>query len=293
MLTTLPFGRTGHTSSRILFGAAALWRASQDEADQALDQLLEAGVNHIDVAASYGDAELRVGAWMPEHRDRFFLATKTGDRDYAGARDSIQRSLERLRVDRIDLIQLHNLVKPDEWEQAFSDDGALRALLEARDAGLVRFLGVTGHGTRVASMHRKSLERFPFDSVLLPYNHSMMRDGDYARDFEALVGECTERGVAVQTIKSIARRRWRDGDAPNRDTWYEPFERQDDIDRATHFALSHPGLFVNTASDLRLLPRILDAAARFGEPPSEGEMAELHTRLAVEPLFVRGYRPDA
>ena len=157
MIPRRPFGRTGHESSRLIFGAAALWRASQSDADRALERLLEAGVNHIDVAASYGDAELRVGAWMPAHRGDFFLATKTRERDYAGAREELRRSLERLRVECVDLLQLHNLVKPDEWERALRDDGALGAAVEARDEGLVRFIGVTGHGTRVAAMHQKSL----------------------------------------------------------------------------------------------------------------------------------------
>jgi aryl-alcohol dehydrogenase-like predicted oxidoreductase len=289
MLQTLPFGRTGHASTRLLFGAAALAMASQDEADRALELLLEWGVNHIDTAASYGDAELRIGPWMREHRTRFFLATKTGERTYTGARDEIQRSVERLRTDHVDLLQLHNLVKPDEWEIALGPDGALRAAVEARDAGLVRFIGVTGHGTRVAGMHLRSLGRFPFDSVLLPYSWIAMQDPDYAREFESLLALCRVREVAVQTIKSIARRRWTDGVTPTHTTWYEPLEEQRDIDRAVHFALAKPGVFVNTASDLGLLARMLEAARRYEGAPGEAEMRGLGSRAQLAPLFVRGF----
>jgi aryl-alcohol dehydrogenase-like predicted oxidoreductase len=168
MIETLAFGKTGHESTRTLFGAAALSRVSQETADTILPLLLEHGINHIDVAASYGDAELRVGAWMDRHRDRFFVATKTGERTYQAARDQIRRSLERLRVDQVDLIQLHNLTAEDDWRTAMAPGGALEAAVEAKDRGLVRFIGVTGHGVVAPSMHRRSLERFSFDSVLAP-----------------------------------------------------------------------------------------------------------------------------
>ena len=285
-MEALPFGRSGHASSRLIFGAAALWRASQDEADHALEQLLAAGVNHIDAAASYGEAELRIAPWMQRHRDRFFLATKTGERSYAAAREQIRHSLERLDVDRVDLLQLHNLVKDDEWEIAMGSDGALRAAIEARDAGLVRFIGVTGHGTRVAAMHLRSLERFAFDSVLLPMNPAMLRDARYAAEFEQLLAVCRERNVAVQTIKSIARRRWQDGSAPTHDTWYEPLTDAADIERAVHWALARPGVFVNSAGDLRLLGPTLDAAASFATAPRDAEIAAV---APLEPLFVRGF----
>jgi aryl-alcohol dehydrogenase-like predicted oxidoreductase len=289
MIPTHPFGSTGHASTRLVFGAAALHSAPQREADAALELLLEYGVNHIDVAASYGDAELRVGSWMQRHRDHFFLATKTGERGHAGARDQIRRSLERLRCDRLDLIQLHNLVDPQEWELALSDAGALRAALEAREEGLVRFIGVTGHGTRVAAMHRASLARFPFDSVLLPCNPSLLAQPAYAADFESLVRLCRERGVAVQTIKSVARRRWREGQTPSRATWYEPLTEPSDIRRALHWVLGRPGLFVASAGDLSLLPASLAAAASFEAAPGDAEVRAAEERLGVEPLFVRGY----
>ena len=259
----------------------------QEKADPILDLLLKYGINHIDTAASYGDSELRIGPWMAQHRDRFFLASKTGDRTYAGARDSVRRSLERLRVERLDLIQLHNLVDEREWEIALGPGGALEALVEARAQGLVRFIGVTGHGTRVAAMHRRSLERFPFDSVLLPYNFTMMRIPEYAADFEALVALCRERSVAVQTIKSVARRRWQD-DTQRRFSWYEPLRDPDAIRRGVHFALSRPELFLNSSSDATLLPHILDAAAQVSAAPSPAELEADVSRYAMEPLFLWG-----
>ncbi|HEX6509100.1 MAG TPA: aldo/keto reductase, partial [Chloroflexota bacterium] len=208
MIATQPFGRTGHASTRTLFGAAALGAVTQDEADRTLEVLLRYGVNHIDTAASYGDSELRIGPWMDRHRGDFFLATKTGERTHAGARDEIHRSLERLRVDHVDLIQLHNLVDPIEWDTAMGPGGALEAAVEARDEGLVRAIGVTGHGTPIAAMHRRGLERFDFDSVLLPYSWIVMQEQKYAEDFEALMSICQAGNVAVQTIKSIARQPW-------------------------------------------------------------------------------------
>ena len=291
MIATAPFGSTGHESSRILFGAAALWNATQDTADRTLEVLLEHGINHIDAAASYGDAELRVAPWMQRHRDRFFLATKTGERGHAAALASIEASRQRMGVDQIDLIQLHNLVKPEEWEQALGPDGALRAAVEARDAGHVRFIGVTGHGTRVATMHRQSLERFAFDSILLPYNPSMMACAEYAAEFEDVVALAESRGVAIQTIKAIARRRWREDEAPSRNTWYAPLESPDAIERVVHWVLAREGVFLNTASDLDLLPHALAAGESFRGAPATDALEQDARELSIEPLFVRGYAP--
>jgi aryl-alcohol dehydrogenase-like predicted oxidoreductase len=285
MIAKQPFGRTGHMSTRTIFGAAALSRVTQEEADRTLELLLTYGVNHIDTAASYGDSELRIGPWMAQYRQQFFLATKTGRRTYQEARDEFHRSLERLRVDRVDLLQLHNLVDPQEWEVAMGPGGALEAAIEAREQGLVRFLGVTGHGVTVAAMHKRSLERFDFDSVLLPYNYVMMQNPQYAADFEALMALCQARNVAVQTIKSITRAPW--GDKPHTAaTWYEPLEDQADIDKAVHWVLGRPGIFLNTVGDIHVLPKVLDAADRFQAPPSDAEMRELMEKLAMEPLFV-------
>ncbi len=289
MIPKQPFGKTGHDSSRIIFGAAALFAVDQGAADRILEERLEAGINHIDVAASYGDAELRVGPWMGEHRGDFFLATKTGERSYEGARAQIRASLERLQVDQIDLIQLHNLTDEEGWERAFQEDGALRACVEARDEGLVRFIGVTGHGTQVASMHLRSLERFPFDSVLLPYSFSMMEQPDYAASFEQLGALCAERQVAVQTIKAVARRRWGKDEEPSTTTWYHAFEDPEDIERAIHWALARPDIFVNTASDPTLMRRSIEAAERVTAEPSREEMTAAWERLDVQALFISGY----
>jgi aryl-alcohol dehydrogenase-like predicted oxidoreductase len=278
------FGKTGHESTRTIFGAAALGSVTQAEADETLELLLEHGVNHIDTAASYGDSELRVAPWLRSRRDDFFLATKTGQRDYPGAREEIRRSLDRLGVDRIDLLQLHNLVDVIEWEFALREGGALEAAQEARDEGLVRFIGVTGHGLTVARMHLRSLERFPFDSILLPYSYVQMEDARYATEFEELMAVCTERGVAVQTIKSISLAPW-DGRAQTAATWYEPLHEQEDIDPAVHWVLGRPGVFLNTVGDVRVLPKVLDAAVRFESRPSDEVMENLTARRKLVPLF--------
>lgn len=285
MIATAPFGRTGHNSTRAIFGAAALSRVTQEEADRTLELLLQYGINHIDTAASYGDSELRIGPWMAEHRSRFFLATKTGERTYQQARDEIRRSLERLRVDSVDLIQLHNLVDPHEWEQALAPGGALEAAVEAREQGLVRFIGVTGHGVTVAAQHRRALERFPFDSVLLPYSYVLMYNPQYAADFEALATICCERGVALQTIKSITQAPWGERDRAYA-TWYAPLEDQADIDLAVHWVLGRPEAFLNTVGDITLLPRVLDAASRFSARPDDEAMERLVAQRHMEPLFV-------
>src|SRR5215472_3569201 len=227
----LPFGRSGHASSRVIFGGAALSRVTQDVADRALEVLLEHDVDHIDVAASYGDAELRVQPWLQRHPGRFFVATKTGERRADQAREQLHRSLDRLGVDHVDLWQLHNLVDPIEWDVALSPGGALEAALEAREQGLVRWIGVTGHGTQIAATHRRSLGRFDFDSVLLPCNYLTMQLPHYRQQFEALAATCRERRVAVQTIKSIALRPWM-GRPRTATTWYEPLEAPAEIDAA-------------------------------------------------------------
>ncbi len=285
MIPTAPFGSTGHTSTRTIFGAAAIgWGVSQAEADRVLELLLEHGVNHIDVAASYGEAEDRLKPWLAQHRDRFFLATKTGRRDYDGARTEIRRSLERMGVDSVDLIQLHNLVDVIEWEEALREGGALQAAIEARDEGLVRFIGVTGHGRTVARMHSKSLARYAFDTVLCPYSHIQMQDAVYAEDFDELAATCAERGVAMQTIKAIAMRRW-DGRENTAGTWYEPLTDQADIDLTVHWVLGNPQVFLNTAGSVELLPKVLDAASRFESRPPDAALEELAGSRGLASLF--------
>ena len=284
MIPTAMFGRTGHQSTRIIFGAAALASVSQAEADRTLETVQEYGLNHIDTAASYGDAELRLGPWLERHRSEVFLATKTGERRAPEARDEIRRSLERLRTDHVDLLQLHFLVDRDEWHVAMGPGGALEAAVEARDEGLVRYIGVTGHGVEVAERHLMSLERFPFDSVLLPYSYVMMQNPRYAADFEALADVCRERGVAIQTIKAITRRPW--GERPHdRATWYQPFDDPEALELAVHWVLGREEVFLNSVGDIGLLPRVLEAAARYRERPSDVSMRAVHEAQAAEPLF--------
>ena len=286
MIEKLEFARTDHMSSRVIFGAAALGGMSQPRADATLETLLAYGVNHIDTASAYGASELRLAPFLKRHREAFFLATKTGDRTTQAARDSLHRSLERMQTDHVDLIQLHNLVDEEEWEQALAAGGALEALIDAREQGLVRFIGVTGHGSQVARMHLRSLERFAFDSVLLPCNFTMLCQPDYRRDFDQLISVCAERGVAVQTIKSIARRRWQDGDGSPHFSWYEPLRDPEAIGRAIGFVLSRPGLFLNSSSDATLLRATLDAASDLETAPVDSELAGDVTLHGIEPLFV-------
>jgi aryl-alcohol dehydrogenase-like predicted oxidoreductase len=280
-----PFGRSGHMSSAILFGAAALGKVDQGVADRVLDLLLEFGVNHIDTAAGYGDSELRIGPWMDQHRDKFFLATKTRERSYQAARDGIHRSLERLRVDQVDMIQLHALIHPDEWDQTMSDGGALEAVIEARDSGLARFIGVTGHGWNVAAMHRRSLERFDFDSVLMPWNWFAAQREGYLADFDATAAICKQRDVAIQTIKTIARGPWAAGSRKTRSTWYEPLEAEEDIRIAVHWALSRPEIFLNSVGDVDLLPSVLRAASKPVEVANDTIMADHAERTGLASIF--------
>ncbi|MEN8097826.1 MAG: aldo/keto reductase [Chloroflexota bacterium] len=285
MLPKEPFGKTGHKSTRAIFGAAALGNVSQKIANRTLEVLLQYGVNHIDTAASYGNAEKRIGPWMKKHRNKFFLATKTEKRTSEEAWAELNRSFEFMRVSQIDLWQMHLLVAPDEWETAMAKDGALEAFLRARDEGMVRFLGVTGHGITAPSMHLKSLERFPFDSVLFPLNYPLMKNPIYARDVEMLLSVCHDRTIAIQAIKSITRRPWLDDSRRTCNTWYEPLENPKDIDKAVHWVLGHPSVFVNTAADVGLLPKVLDSVSRFNTQTADHEMEDLHQRLQMSPLF--------
>jgi predicted aldo/keto reductase-like oxidoreductase len=252
-----------------------------------MELIRQHGINHIDTAASYGDAELRIAPWLAgAGRDRFFIATKTGQRTYPEARDEIRRSLERLGTSHVDLLQLHNLVDQTEWDTAMGPDGALRAAVEARDAGLVRFIGVTGHGLRAPAQHHRSLERFPFDSVLFPYNYVQLRDATYAADVVALMSACEERGVAMQTIKAITLGPWHAERPATPTTWYEPLHDEGDIALAVRWVLGDRRVFLNTVGDVGLLPLVFEAAARGGERPPDSEMDELVRRREMTPFFV-------
>ncbi len=286
MIPTLDFGRTGHESTRIVFGAAALADVTQDEADQTLELIRSHGINHIDTAASYGSAEERLGPHIEKHRDDYFLASKTGDRTRDEAYASIQRSLERMRTDHLDLIQLHNLVDEEERRTALTPGGALEACIQAREEGLVRYIGITGHGVTVPRQHLKSLEVFDFDSVLVPYNFPMSRNESYIADWEELYAYCQERNVAMQTIKSITRSPWAENSDHFASTWYEPLRDQSAIDTAVSWVLGRPGIFLNTVGDIHILPKVLDAAERFTDRPDEAAMSELESTWGMAPLFV-------
>lgn len=283
----IEFGRTGHISSRIIFGAAALGAMTQDRADSTIELVRSAGVNHFDTASSYGESEDRLKPWLASHRDEVFLATKTGDRTGDAARASLERSLERLGVDQLDLIQLHNLVEEEDWQVAHGPRGALEALVAARDEGLVRFIGVTGHGVRIPAMHLRSLAEFDYDSVLVPYNYTMMQNSVYQADFGALSEACGAKRVALQTIKSIARGRWPDSYEGRRFSWYQPLEDPDAIARAVQWALSNDQIFLNTTSDATKLATIL-AAASANQTPTEEELQADTENFGVTPLFDGG-----
>ena len=285
MIPKLDFGRTGHTSTRIIFGSYALSSATQAEADGILDLLLKYGINHIDTTPMYGNAEKCIGSWMEKHRDHFFLATKTRSRTYKGAWKDLQQSLERLRVDYVDLWQMHGLTNPAGWKKAMGPGGTLEAFVEARDKGLVRFLGVTGHGNKVAGMHVRSLERFDFDTVLMPYSYWQMQNSRYAIDFNKLLQLCRERNVVVQTIKSVARRPWKDQPKTYNTYFYEPLDMQNAVEKSVHWALGLPESFVITAGDMKLLPKILEAAYLYEKRPSEVEMKAIMDEFDIQPIF--------
>ncbi len=287
MIQKLPFGRTGHDSTRTLFGGAAFKQTTeQDVADRTLEVLLEYGVNHIDTARGYGrgNSETLIGPWMGTHRDQFFLATKTGQRTREGAEEDLAISLAQLQVDHVDLIQMHALTDEEEWETAMGSGGALEALVAARDRGQVRFIGVTGHGLVAPSMHLRSLEHFPFDSVLFPYNYVLAQDSEYDADVQRLVEVCAQRQVAVQIIKSIARRPWGERER-TRGPWYEPLEEPEDIQKAVDFVFSMGDVFINMVSDVDVLEHVLNAASQPGPRPPDADMAEMALRMEMASIF--------
>jgi aryl-alcohol dehydrogenase-like predicted oxidoreductase len=284
VIPTQEFGRTGHQSARVIFGSYALSEATQAQADRTLPLLQKYGVNHIDTAAGYGNAEKLIGPWLQRHRKDFFIATKTRSRSRKGAMEDLERSLEHLCVDHIDLWQMHALTSQGGWERAMGPGGTLEAFVEARDTGLVRFLGVTGHGNKVAAMHRLSLERFDFDTVLLPFSYLMMQKPRYAAEFDALAKLCSERGIALQTIKSVARRPWGSRPRTHNTYFYEPLENQTAIDRSVHWVLGFQQCFLITPGDLRVLPKVLDAASRFVKRPPDAEMSAIVERFDMEAI---------
>ncbi|HEX9019046.1 MAG TPA: aldo/keto reductase [Anaerolineaceae bacterium] len=287
MIPKMEFGRTGHQSTRTLFGAAALSEVTQAEADQTLEVLLKYGVNHIDTAASYGDAELRIGPWMAQHRNDFFLASKTGERTYAQAKESIHRSLDRLRTDHLDLIQMHAVIEDNELQTALGPGGALEACVEARDQGLVRFIGITSHTTHAPLIHLEALKHFDFTSVLLPLNFPLYQQPEYREAFNALAKVCQEKHVAMQTIKSICRRPWPEGAQHFAACWYEPLTDQPAVDKTVDWVLAQSQhVFLNTCGDIHMLPKVLDAASRFtGQAPDDLTMLRLVDQFEMIALW--------
>ncbi len=279
-----PFGSTGHMSTRTVFGSFCLYKTSPAKADEVLELLLKYGVNHIDTAPSYGDAELHIGPWMKHYRKDFFLATKIDKRTYTDARAQFYQSLERLQVDSVDMLQLHNLTDVVGREVVMGPGGALEFLLEAKDQGLTRFIGITGHGILAPKMHSQTLERFNFDSVLMPCNYPLMQNDDYTRNFNDLTAYCNEQNIAVQTIKSIARGYWGDKERTHI-TWYEPLNDQETINKFVHWVLGKPDIFLITAGDMIVLPKVLEAAANFQNPPPDETMRRLVEQHRIEPLF--------
>ena len=287
-MQTRRLGRIGHMSSVLMFGGAALSQVSPEDADRSIRQALDAGINHFDTAAGYGESELHLGRWMPRIHDRIFLATKTGDRAAADAYDSIRRSLERLRVDSVDLIQLHSIGDLDDLAAATGPGGAVEALVRARDEGLVGGIGITGHGMQAPAVHLEALRRFPFDTVLTPFNYRLAREPAYLRDFDALAAETRARDVGLMVIKVAARNLWRRGEEHRYATWYEPLDVQELIDASVAFALArHEITGICTPGDVHLLPKFVEAERRrdtIGVRQAEAAMAGVSE---MEPPFVR------
>jgi aryl-alcohol dehydrogenase-like predicted oxidoreductase len=287
-METRRLGRLGHMTSVLVYGGAALGEVPDDVADRSIELALEAGVNHFDTAAGYGDSELHLGRWMDRIRDRIFLATKTGDRTAAGAYDSIRRSLERLRVGRVDLIQLHAIGDLEDLGRATGPGGAVEGAVRARDEGLVGAIGITGHGMGAPATHLEALRRFPFDSVITPFNFRLAQEGRYLRDFEALLEEIRTQDVALRIIKSVARNLWRSSEGASYTTWYEPMDAQREVTAAVAFVLARPEVAgVCTAGDVRLLPLFIQAERQMRALTDEHIRSVLSEVTDYEPLFVR------
>jgi aryl-alcohol dehydrogenase-like predicted oxidoreductase len=282
------FGRLGHMSSVLIYGGAALEDASEEEADRSIALALDAGINHFDTAADYGDSELHLGRWMPRIRGRIFLATKTGDRTAAAAYESIRRSLERLKVDHVDLIQLHAVGDLDDLDRATGTGGAIEGAIRAKEEGLAGAIGITGHGMSAPATHLEALRRFPFESVITPYNYRLAQDAAYRRDFESLMEAITAQDVGLRLIKAGARNLWTTSKEARYATWYEPLDEQRQVDAAVAFALARPEVTgLCTAGDVRLLPLFIEAERRAPSMTTEEIESVLSGVQDYEPPFVR------
>jgi aryl-alcohol dehydrogenase-like predicted oxidoreductase len=281
-------GRLEHRSSVLVYGGAALSDVSQEDADRSIEEALAAGINHVDTAAGYGESEIRLGRWMPRIRERIFLATKTGDRSGTGAYDSVRRSLERLQVERVDLIQLHSVGDPEHLDRATGRGGALEGALRAKDEGIVGGIGITGHGMRAPATHLEALRRYPFDTVLTPYNHRLTTFPDYRRDFDALVEEIATQDAGLMLIKAVARNLWRAGEPPRYSTWYEPLDEQGTVDAAVAFALARrEATAICTPGDVRLLSKVIAAERRRDAITADAAADALARVPDLEAPFVR------
>lgn len=283
-METRRFGRTGHMSTIAIFGGAAFWEISQEDADKVMEQVIEAGINHIDIAPSYGQAEERVGPWMPRERERFFLGCKTMERTKQGAWDEMQRSLIRLQTETFDLYQCHAITTMEELDSVTMKGGALEAFVEARQRGLIKFIGITGHGVDAPKIYLEALKRFEFDSVLFPLNFVQMGNPAFRKNVVALIAECKAKDVGTMIIKTITKGPWGEKEK-TATTWYEPFDKADEIQRAVNFALSYEVTGLCTAGDTRVLPMVLEACKNFKQLESL-EMGEMiQSAQQYEPLF--------
>jgi aryl-alcohol dehydrogenase-like predicted oxidoreductase len=283
-METRRFGRTGHMSTVAIFGAAGLSEVSQEVADKAMEQIIEAGVNHIDVARSYGEAELRIGPWMRRERGRFFLGSKTGERTREGAWKQLQETLQRLQTESLDLYQCHAITTMEELDAVTMKGGALEAFVEAREKGLTKYLGITGHGVNAPQIYLEALRRFDFDSILFPLNFVQMGNPEYRKYAEELIAECKAKDVGTMVIKTITKAPW--GDRPHTaTTWYEPFDKMDEIQKGVDFALSYEVTGLCTAGDTRILPLVLQACKNFSPLSQEGIEEMIKSGEQYEPLF--------
>ena len=283
-METRQFGRTGHMSTIAIFGAAAFWEISQEDADKTMEQVIEAGINHIDVAPGYRQAEMRIGPWMPRERGRFFLGCKTMERTREGAWKEMHESLKRLQTETFDLYQCHAITSMEELDAVTMQGGALEAFEAARREGLTRFLGITGHGAHTPQIFLEALRRFDFDSVLFPLNFVQMANPEYRTHAEELIAVCKARDVGTMVIKSITKGPW--GERQHTaTTWYEPFEDMDKIQQGVNFALSHEVTGICTAADTRILPLVLQACENFSRLSKDQMEEMIKSGEQYEPLF--------
>jgi len=271
-------------STIAIFGAAAFWEISQPDADKVMEQVIEAGINHIDIAPSYGQAEERVGPWMPRERQRFFLGCKTTERTKAGAWDEMQRSFKRLQTETFDLYQCHAITTMEELDAITMQGGALEAFVEARQRGLIKYIGITGHGVNAPQIYLEALRRFDFDSVLFPLNFVQMANPEFRKYAEELIATCKAKDVGTMIIKTITKAPW--GERQHTaNTWYEPFDKMDEIQRAINFGLSYDVTGLCTAGDTRILPMILEACENFTSLNETQREEMIQSATQYEPLF--------